>query len=126
MERIKLLVVEDEVLIQELLLDHLEDGGFEPVSASTARDAMQLLDDDEYRALVTDINLLTDLSGWDIARHARRLYPELPVIYMTGDSAAAWSAEGVPNSVLITKPFAPVQITTALGQLLNVGNTPGV
>lgn len=126
MDRIKLLVVEDEFLIQELLVEQFEEGGFEVVIASTAKDAMALLEKDEYRALVTDINLLSNLTGWDVARHARRLNAELPVIYMTGDSSAAWSSEGVPNSVLIPKPFAPVQIITALGQLLNVGNTPGV
>jgi hypothetical protein len=32
---------------------------------------------------------------------------------------------GVPNSVLITKPFAPAQVLTAVSQLLNAGNTPG-
>lgn len=126
MDRIKLLIVEDEFLIQDLLQEQLEEGGFEADTASTAKDAMELLERSQYKGLVTDINLLSELSGWDVARHARRLSPDLPVIYMTGDSAAAWSAEGVPNSVLIAKPFAPVQIITALGQLLNQGNTPGV
>jgi hypothetical protein len=50
---------------------------------------------------------------------------DLPVIYMTGDSGADWAINGVPNSILVLKPFAPTQIISALGQLLNVGNTPG-
>jgi DNA-binding response OmpR family regulator len=87
-----------------------------------SEDALQLLDDESrrYRALVTDINLgHGTLSGWDVARRGREVNPELPVVYMTGDSAAEWAAQGVPNSVLLTKPFAPAQLLTAVSQLLN-------
>jgi len=40
---------------------------------------------------------------------------------MTGDSADEWASKGVPNSILITKPFAPVQLVTAVSRLLNSG-----
>jgi len=82
---------------------------------------MALLQDKhhEYRALVTDINLQAELSGWDVAKRARELSPEIPVVYMTGDSANQWSSHGVPNSVLLQKPFAPAQVVTAISQLLN-------
>jgi hypothetical protein len=46
----------------------------------------------------------------------------MPVIYMTGDSAAQWSANGVPNSVLLRKPFVDAQLTTALATLLNAAS----
>jgi len=62
------------------------------------------------------------MTGWDIARHARQLNPELPVIYVTGASAHEWGAMGVPNSVLLSKPFAPAQLLTAVSQLLNTGS----
>ena len=64
-------------------------------------------------------------NGWAVAHRARELHPDVPVIYMTGGSAADWSANGVPNSILVPKPFAPAQIVTAVAQLLNAGNTPG-
>jgi hypothetical protein len=38
---------------------------------------------------------------------------------MTGAAAADWSANGVPKSILLNKPFAPAQIVTAVSQLLN-------
>jgi hypothetical protein len=47
--------------------------------------------------------------------------PEFPVFYMTGDSADEWASNGVPNSILLTKPFAPAQLVTAVSQLLNTG-----
>lgn len=60
----------------------------------------------------------------DVARRGRELLNDLPVVYMTGASADAWGSKGVPNSVLINKPFAPMQVTTAVSQLLNAGTTP--
>lgn len=77
----------------------------------------------DYRALVTDVNLSGELTGWDAATRGRELNPDLPVVYMTGDSAHQWASRGVPNSVLIAKPFAPVQIVTAVSNLLNAAAT---
>jgi hypothetical protein len=38
---------------------------------------------------------------------------------MTADSAGEWGAHGVPNSVLVQKPFAVAQVITAISTLLN-------
>jgi len=43
----------------------------------------------------------------------------MAVIYMTGDSAIVWVAEGVPASVMVQKPFAIAQMVTAVSNLLN-------
>jgi CheY-like chemotaxis protein len=71
-----------------------------------------------YRALVTDIHLAKP-DGWDVARAAREIDPAFPIVYMTGAAADEWGSKGVPNSVLISKPFAPVQLVTAVSHLLN-------
>jgi hypothetical protein len=54
-----------------------------------------------------------------VAKRARELNELLPVVYMTGGNGHEWASQGVPNSILITKPFAPAQIVTAVSQLLN-------
>ncbi len=77
----------------------------------------------EYSALVTDVNLEGAIKGWDIARLVRQLEPAFPVIYMTGAAADDWPSEGVPNSILLKKPFAPAQLITAVSQLLNAGSS---
>ena len=61
------------------------------------------------------------MDGWEVARHARELDPEFPIVYMTGIRKDEWGSRGVPNSILMTKPFAPAQLVTALSQLLNGG-----
>ncbi len=121
------LIAENEPEIRLVLQASFEDGGFDVLMASSADEAIAALDakGDAVRALLTDINLESESSGWDVARHARTLKPDLPVVYMTGGDGHDWAAQGVPNSVLIIKPFAPAQALTAVAQLLNVGNTPG-
>jgi hypothetical protein len=38
---------------------------------------------------------------------------------MTGANADEWASKGVPNSILLSKPFAQAQLLTAISQLLN-------
>jgi DNA-binding response OmpR family regulator len=119
-----ILVVEDDELIQGVVEDALTEGGFEIALASSGEQAIELLDaaDSVCRALVTDINLAKNkMDGWAVARHARESKPDMPVVYLTGESANDWASQGVPNSILITKPFAPAQLVTAISQLLNGG-----
>lgn len=115
------LVVEDERLIQELVEAALTEGGFETEIVGSGEEAITLLQDDatNYRALLTDIHLKGTLTGWDVAKRAREVNPEIPVVYMTGAAANEWPCHGVPNSLLLNKPFAPAQVVTAVSQLLN-------
>ena len=121
-------IVEDETLLHPPIQDALEEGGFAVVTATTAEQAIAMLEDKgtKFSALATDVILGNDLTGWDVAKRARELDPDMPVIYMTGGAAHDWASNGVPNSILLAKPFAPAQLVTAVSQLLNKGSTaPG-
>lgn len=116
------LVVDDEPLIQNLLQSALDDGGFGVVLASTDGEALAALEAggaSGFAGVITDVNLGCELTGWDIARRARKLCPTLPILYVTGDSEQEWAAQGVPSSVVIAKPFAPAQVVVALATLIN-------
>jgi CheY-like chemotaxis protein len=117
------LIAEDETEIRNVLQASFEDGGFAVILAANGEEAIAAIDstDEPVRALVTDINLGSTATGWDVARHAREKNPDIPVVYMTGTDGHDWASLGVPNSVLIAKPFAPAQILTAVSQLLNTG-----
>lgn len=121
-----ILVVEDEPLILLDIETELHEAGFEVVAVHTAAEAMAAFDvePEKFKGLVTDVRLGAGKSGWEVARHARHANPILPVIYISGDSAVHWGAQGVPGSVMITKPFAIAQITTALSMLLNQQHPP--
>ena len=120
------LIVEDDPTIQGIVEEALKEGGFDTAIANSAEEAVTLLKGKvmDYRALVTDINLKGRMNGWDVARHAREIDPSFPIVYMTGAAAGEWASQGVPNSILLEKPFAPAQVVTAVSQLLNAGG-PG-
>jgi DNA-binding response OmpR family regulator len=116
-----ILVVEDEPIVQNLIEEALTDGGFESAIVASGEEAMTLLQGagGKYRALVTDISLRGTIEGWEVAQRAREIDPEFPVVYMSGASAADWASKGVPNSLILAKPFAPAQLVTAISNLLN-------
>jgi len=118
-----ILVIEDEEAIQSLVEDALTEGGFEPAIAASGEEAVTLLKGraGNYRALVTDISLRGKIDGWEVAQQAREIDPQFPIVYMSGASAGDWASKGVPNSIMLAKPFAPAQLVTAISNLLNTG-----
>jgi len=118
-----ILVIEDDYFIQSMVEETLLEGGFEAAIAASGEEAVTLLQGNrgKYRALVTDINLMGKLDGWEVARQARKIEPGFPVVYISGASAEHWTSHGVPESILLTKPFASAQLLTAVSQLLNAG-----
>ena len=119
--QILILLVEDEPLVSLSLQDALGEGGYAVATASTGQEALDRLTESHPApsGLVTDIRLGAGPDGWDIARKARESYPEIAVVYMSGDSAADYSSHGVPDSIMLQKPFANAQVVTAISTLLN-------
>ena len=120
-ETVTVLLVDDDPLVHEVIRLALEDGGIEVLSAATGSEAIELLDARHVsiHALVTDINLGKDVDGWAVAKHARELEARLPVVYITGDSGYEWRSQGVPESIVIEKPFVAAQIVTAVAAARN-------
>jgi DNA-binding NtrC family response regulator len=114
------LLVEDEFLIRDLIQASLEDADFNVEAAGHGGDAIKLLDgeDKSVSALITDVRLGEGPDGWAIARYARKLKPDLPVIYFSGHSAAEWPSEGVPNSIYLQKPLTAPQIVKAVQKVV--------
>jgi CheY-like chemotaxis protein len=125
MEVPKILLVEDEILIQEILLAQFDESGFEIVTANDGNQALAELNADagKFKAVITDIRLPEGPDGWEIARYAREHVPDMPIVYMTGDSTHEWSSKGVPDSVVLLKPFAPMQLSTAVSTLITAADT---
>jgi CheY-like chemotaxis protein len=120
-----ILLVEDEPLVLLVAQDALEAGGFTVIPVQLGPEAISVLDSRgaELSGLVTDIRLPGGPDGWQIARHARELRTDLPVVYTTADSAVEWPAQGVPNSVVVQKPYAGAQLLTAISTLMTEADT---
>jgi DNA-binding response OmpR family regulator len=121
---VRLLLVDDDPVILDLLDGELTDAGFEVVIAGRGAHALAEINTNWWRfsAIITDIQLdpLDPLGsdGWQIARRARELAPDMPVVYVSGSRADEWPSKGVPHSLMIAKPFAIAQLMHAVNLLL--------
>jgi CheY-like chemotaxis protein len=117
--RAKVLLVEDEELISEMIGEALSDSGFQVCVAADANEALEhLAEGFEPDVLFTDINLPGDMDGSLLAFAARKLRPNLPVVY----ASAAWDAlnniRTVPGSTFVPKPYSPRNICTLLRRMV--------
>ncbi len=119
-----ILYAEDDPLTRMSVLAALEEAGFVVQEASNGEEALSALLSPEkiISGLVTDINLGSGADGWELARNARDNASTIPVIYISAESEDLWAANGVPNSVFVSKPFDVSQIVVALAGLLNTSD----
>ena len=113
--RLSVLVVEDEAAVCALLAEALGAEGLEVVCAGDDQAAYGLLgrEGSAYDALILDINLGQGTTGFDVARFARKLNPDVPVIYISGGAETSVEKHGVPGSALVAKPFdLPLLLST--------------
>ena len=112
----RVLIVEDEIMLLEVVAAELEDAGFTVSQATTAEIALSFIESDAaIDVLFTDIRLPGEMDGWQLAEAARRLRPGLPIIYATGfTQTPPRLAEG---SVFFTKPYRANAIISAIRPL---------
>ena len=113
---LRILVVDDEPAVCELISDFFDQTGFEVQCVQSDRAAYSALSGVRaYAALVVDINLGPGTTGFDVARFGRQLSPDLPVIYVSGEtSPSSFAAFGVPESRFLAKPFATHELLEVL------------
>ena len=112
------LVVEDDPFVRELAVEMLEEEGCRALAAATAEEALGLMFDTRPDVLFTDIDLGHGLNGVALARAARAMMPELPVIYASGGRASLGRDEGVAGSAFVPKPYHSDQVCSLIGRML--------
>jgi DNA-binding response OmpR family regulator len=100
---IRVLFVEDEALIRISTADYMQDAGMVVVEAGMAGEALELANQRPVDILVTDVHL-PDMTGLQLTLKLRAQFPDLPVIFATGDRNVE-GAEGLSRSSLVTKPY---------------------
>ncbi len=100
------LLVEDDPLVRMTLVEGLADSGFDVLEAEDAETALCVLaHHPEIELLLTDINL-PGADGFALARAARVIRPDLPVIYASGRFRQAEPGRGLPDAPFLAKPFS--------------------
>jgi excisionase family DNA binding protein len=118
-ERPRVLVVDDEASIRELLSKTLALAEYEVDTAPDGRAAVERLRLGHYDLLIADLKM-PGLDGLSLIREAKRLNAELPVIIITGFSSESSAIEAVNLRVAgyLTKPFRVPQVLAAAARAL--------
>ncbi|MEO8747223.1 MAG: PAS domain S-box protein [Rhodanobacter sp.] len=115
----KVLVVEDERIVRNIVVEVLHQIGYAALEASDGETGRKLLESNEaVHLLISDIRL-PGMSGRELANLARELRPDLKVLLMTGYASDASAPEAyVAGMELITKPFTVEALASRLRKLL--------
>ncbi|WFU57727.1 response regulator [Bradyrhizobium pachyrhizi] len=108
----RILVVEDDPLIRELVVDVLRAEGHNVIQAADGEEALVWCSRKIADVLITDIRLPGKVDGWQIAERCRENDPDLPVIYATGSSPV--TPRPVSGSLILEKPYHPDQLAQAV------------
>lgn len=108
MDRIKILVVDDESRMRKLLKDFLEREGYRVIEAADGLEAMErFYEDKEIALLILDV-MMPNMDGWQVCREVRQS-SKVPIIMLTARSEERDELQGFELGVdeYITKPFSP-------------------
>ncbi len=115
----KLLVVDDEPNIRELLSTSLRFAGFEVVSAGTGRDALAAADQHSPDLAVLDV-MLPDMDGFTVTRRLRAAGKHFPVLFLTAKDDTEDKVTGltVGGDDYVTKPFSLDEVVARIRAVL--------
>src|SRR5882672_11502657 len=108
----KILVVDDEEPVRELLRDLLESEGFRVYLAPGGREALSLFAVQQFDGIFTDVGM-PGMSGWELAHAIRQINESIPIAVITGWGEAVGSDEQKEARVdwVVTKPFRAERIS---------------
>jgi signal transduction histidine kinase/ActR/RegA family two-component response regulator len=111
-KRMRILVVDDEDPVREILCDILEEEGYQTTQARGGAEALALLDAADFDAVFTDIGM-PGMSGWELARAVRARDSLIPLAVITGwgESVSGGDKEAARVNWVLTKPFTITQIS---------------
>ena len=99
-ERARILVVDDDQVITKTLVDILSSKGYRAASSNNGFDALEILKQDQYNLLVSDIRM-PEMNGIELFRAATRIRQEMAVILMTAYATDELVREGLQEGVIV-------------------------
>jgi two-component system response regulator HydG len=114
-----ILAVDDDTAIVELLKARLNKRGFEVLTAPSGEEALDLLEEEDVDAVITDLNM-PGMSGIELCERLVEIRPSVPVLVITsfGSLETAVAAIRAGAYDFITKPFEMEVLTLALERAL--------
>ena len=118
MNKIKILIIEDEPSISENLEYALSTEGFETVTVHTCGDGLTTLKTANFALIILDIGL-PDMNGFDVCKEIRKV-SEVPIIFLTARDSEVDRVVGLEMGAddYVTKPFSPRELTARVRAIL--------
>lgn len=107
----RMLVVDDEYFVRDLLRDILEGENCDVCVAESGSEALSLFKEKEFDGVFTDVGM-PGMSGWELAREIRQINKQIPIAVITGWGEAVGSHEQKEAGVdwVVAKPFTADRI----------------
>jgi DNA-binding NtrC family response regulator len=119
MDRINVLVVDDELVIREGLQRVLEGESFAVEACRSGHLAIELMQQKEFGLIITDLKM-PGMNGIEVLKAVKALQPDIPVIMITGYATVDTAVDAMKNGAIdyMVKPFTPGQILEKVGLAL--------
>ena len=105
-ERVRILVVDDEEMIREMLFDVLSQAGYTAKTAKDGNDAIAQIENEPFEIVITDLKM-PGMSGLELLQRVQKINPDICVLIITAHSTveSAVSAMKLGAYDYICKPF---------------------
>ena len=115
-ERGLVILVEDDAIVRMISAELLRDLHYQVAEAGSGEEAMAVLESASADVLITDLNL-PGMSGDDLARAARRVSPQIRVIFASGDVSKA-PVDRAERAYLLRKPYDVKDLAKAMAAVI--------
>jgi CheY-like chemotaxis protein len=125
MNGLRVLLVEDDDDNRELMAEVLEASGCRVLSASSGQDGLKTLSENPIDVVVTDVGM-PGMGGLEMARAAKAIAPQIPVVIVTGwaEREDIASARGKEVDAVLIKPVDPEALAQAVSDVAQGRNPP--
>jgi CheY-like chemotaxis protein len=118
------LLVDDDITFRNVLGEMLAEDGWGVVEASTGEDALTFSGiEGQPTLLVTDINLGGGMDGWALGRLARNRWPDIALLFISGDNQRHQQHHHFSPEVFLLKPFRWSDFLTAVAEVARTAAT---
>jgi signal transduction histidine kinase len=114
----RLLIVDDDADVREIVTGFLSDLGYNVHEATHGQAALDILDKFAPDLLIVDF-AMPDMNGAEIAGAARQRHPGMQILFVSGFSDSAALEAAVGTAPLLRKPFRPIELAAAVRSALD-------
>ena len=120
---IRILIVDDEMIVRSSLKSWLEEDGYPIDTAASAEDALKMMQEHAYSILLLDIKM-PGMDGIELLRRVKQVNPELEVVMITAYATIESAVEAMKIGAFdyITKPFEPDEVGLIIKKIITHRN----